>query len=85
MRGRCPVGAARRPYHRLCVPQAASDDPDVSYHCRRDAEYDEDFHGRNSTVSLSHDCAFIGFCFAKIAWQFALHTRNARFCLEQIS
>ena len=27
-------------------------------------------------VSWCHDWAFVGFCFAKIAWQFALHTRD---------
>jgi hypothetical protein len=33
---------------------------------------------------LPRDCAFVGFCFAKIAWQFAPDTRTGRCFLEQI-
>jgi hypothetical protein len=28
----------------LCVPQAATDDPDIAYHHRRNGEYDQIFH-----------------------------------------
>jgi hypothetical protein len=34
---------------------------------------------------LEHHCAFIGFCFAKIAWQFALQTRDGSCFHERIS
>jgi hypothetical protein len=33
---------------------------------------------------LLRQCAFIGFCFAKIAWQFAPHTRDGGCFLEGI-
>jgi hypothetical protein len=35
-------------------------------------------------LALEHDLASSGFCFAKIAWQFAPHTRDGRCFLEGI-
>ena len=35
-------------------------------------------------LALDHDLASSGFCFAKIAWQFAPHTRDRRCFLEGI-
>jgi hypothetical protein len=40
--------------------------------------------GANRTASLSRDCAFLGFCFAKIAWQLAIETPNGGCFLEEI-
>ena len=35
-------------------------------------------------VRWCHDWAFVGFCFAKIAWQLALHTRDGACFREEV-
>jgi hypothetical protein len=35
---------ARARFVPLCVPQAATDDPDIAYHHCRNGEYDQIFH-----------------------------------------
>jgi hypothetical protein len=40
--------------------------------------------GANGTASPSRNCAFLGFCFAKIAWQLAIETHKKGRFFEEI-